>query len=454
VTASPGPAAPLLPAQRSKWDAYQRDPEAPNLVISLRLRIRGRLDCAALTTSLQAVQDAQPALRATFRPGPGAEPAQQVHPAVPIEFGAADVAAEAELERSATRLAAEVAARPFRLDRPGALRALLVRFAAQDHLLVLCFPAIVVDGWSIGIIISCLESNYRSLTAGQSLVSADHTVEYLHCCHATRLAADPEGPRATDYGHWLAGTPRLMLPTDSPYPARRSVGGAEVRIELTTAEIEKILATARLQRTSPSALLFTAFNVLLARWSGQRRFAVGAVVSGRTRPEALGLVGRFAHMVALPIDLTGSDTAYEAVDPISLVWWRGHDYHDVPLSSVVGKTGIRTPPGRLPVCDVAFVHQFPEPSVSVGDQLSIRPEREPTTLSPQDLTLFIDPASADSFDVRLEYRTDLFRESTARAALARFRNILAELTGAPERAETTAFASAGGTPDMRGNVDD
>jgi len=140
-------------------------------------------------------------------------------------------------------------------------------------------------------------------------------------------------------------------------------------------------------------------------------------------------------MVALPIDLAGRDVPAEVIDRVSLVWWRGHDYHDTPLASIAGRTGIETPPGHLPVCDVAFVHQFAEPSISVGDHLSISREREPTALSPQDLSLFIDPASADSFSVRLEYRTDLFRESTALAALARYRSILAELTRAPERAD-------------------
>jgi hypothetical protein len=439
MTVAPGAVAPLLPAQRFKWDAYQRDPAAPNLVISLRLRIKGRLDSAALAASLRALQDAQPALRATFRPGPDGEPVQQVHPAVPVEFDTADVAAEPDPEPAAAGLAAAAAARPFRLDRPGALRALLIRLAELDHLLVLCLPGIVVDGWSAGIILSSLETGYRSLAAGRPLAAADHTEDYLECCHATGPTANPDGSRATDYAHWLAGTPRLVLPTDSPYPTRRSTGGAEIRARLTAAEVEKTAATARLLRTSPSVVLFTAFTVLLARWSGQRRFAVGAFVSGRTRPRSAALVGRFAHVAALPVDLTGCDTSAEAVHRLSLVWWRGHDFHDVPLASIAAKTS-PTPPGRLPVCDVAFVHQFAEPSVSVGDHLSIHREREPTAVSPQDLSLFVEPEGADGLCVRLEYRTDLFREPTARAALARFRTVLAELT---EK-----------TPDPKGTEDD
>lgn len=444
------PLAPLLPAQRSKWDAYQRDPQAPNLVISFRLRIRGRLDRAALTASLQAVQDAQPALRTTFQCGPDGEPTQQVHSAVRIELGTADATAEAEPERAAARLAADAVARPFRLDRPGSLRGLLIGLADLEHLLVLCFPGIVVDGWSAGIVISSLESNYRRLAAGEALVAADHTTEFVRCCEATQLAVDPAGPRAAAYAQWLAGTPRLVLPTDFPYPARRSVHGAEVRAELTTQEIEKVSAAARRRRTTAPALLFTVFSVLLARWSGQRRFTVGAFVSGRTRPESSALIGRFAHIVALPIDLTGCDTAAEAVDRLSLLWWRGHDHHDVPLASIAQQT----PPGHLPVCDVAFAHQFTEPSVSVGDDLSICRERDPTAVSPQDLTLFVDPTSARGVAVRLEYRTDLFGESTARSALARFRTVLAELTEAPEAAGPTGSLVDQLIPDMKGHGDD
>lgn len=442
MTVAPGAVAPLLPAQRFKWAAYQRDPTAPNLVISVRLRMKGRLDRAALTAALRAIQDAQPALRATFRPGPDGEPVQEVHPAVPVEFDTADVAATPDPEPAAAALAAAAAARPFRLDRPGALRALLVRLAERDHLLVLCLPGIVVDGWSAAIILRALETGYRDLAAGRPLPVTDHTEDYLACCRATGPTANPDSSRAADYAHWLTGIPRLVLPTDSPYPTRRATGGAEVRARLTATEVERTAATARLLRTSPSVVLFTAFAELLARWSGRRRFAVGTFVSGRTHPGAAALVGRFAHVAALPVDLTGCDTPAEAVHRLSLVWWRGHDFHDVPLASIEDKVGA-TPPGRLPVCDVAFVHQFAEPAVSVGDQLSIHREREPTTVSPQDLSLFVEPEGTETtrgLCVRLEYRTDLFREPTARAALTRYRAVLAELT---EK-----------TPDPEGTEDD
>jgi hypothetical protein len=334
MTASLGATAPLLPAQRFRWEAYQRAPDSLDLVITVRLRIRGRLDRAALVASLQALQEAQPALRATFRP-----------------------------ERAA--------ARPFRLDRPCALRAQLIRLAELDHLLVVCASGMVVDGWSIGIIFRCLGAGCRSLAAGQPLVAADHSDENLECCHATSLAAVPGGPHAT----------------------------------------------ARLRRTSSAVVLFAAFNVLLARSSGRRRFAVGAFVSGRTRPEMPGLIGRFAHMAALP-----------------------DDYHQVPLASIAEKTGIDTPPGRLPVCDVTFVHLFGEQPVSFGDHLSIHRERVPTPISPHDLTLFVEPDGTDGLGVRLEYRTDLFRETTPRTALTRFRAVLAELTEE--------------IPDQKGTADD
>lgn len=440
MTASLGATAPLLPAQRFKWEAHQRDPDSLDLVITVRLRIRGRLDRAALVASLQALQEAQPALRATFQQGPDGEPVQQVHPDVPLQFDTADVAVEPEPERAAARLAAVEAARPFRLDRPCALRALLVRLAERNHLLVVCASGMVVDGWSIGIIFRRLGAGYRNLTAGQPLVTADHSDEYLECCYATSLAAAPDGPLATDYANWLAGTPRLVLPTDSPYPARRSEDGAEVRVDLTAAEVERTAATARLRHTSPAVVLFAAFTVLLARWSGRRRFAVGAFVSGRTRPEMSDLIGRFAHMAALPVDLTGCDIASDAVDRLSPAWWRGHNYHQVPLASIAEKTGIDTPPGRLLVCDVAFVHLFGEEPVSFGDDLSIHRERVPTPISPHDLTLFVEPAGTDGLGVRLEYRTDLFRETTARTALTRFRATLAELTEE--------------IPDQRGTADD
>src|SRR5947209_15201529 len=45
-------------------------------------------------------------------------------------------------------------------------------------------------------------------------------------------------------------------------------------------------------------VLLAAFNVLLARWSGQDDIVVGTPIAGRTRAETEGLIGFFVNMLA------------------------------------------------------------------------------------------------------------------------------------------------------------
>ena len=88
-------------------------------------------------------------------------------------------------------------------------------------------------------------------------------------------------------------------------------------------EIEPEL-TARLNalsRTCGATLyitLLTAFKVLLHRYSGQDRIAVGAPISNRTHSELEGLIGFFVNSLVMYTDISGGITFTEALQ-------RAHD---------------------------------------------------------------------------------------------------------------------------------
>src|SRR6185436_3645955 len=153
---------PLSFAQQRLWFLHQMEPHSPFYNIPGAVRLTGALDADALRRALREV------VRTTFlATADGA--VQVVHPA-PAEFdlpfhdlsarGRDDAGAEA---RGVARVEAET---PFDLARERMLRAVLVRVAADEHLLVLNLHHVAGDGWSIGVLFRELAALYEAFAAG------------------------------------------------------------------------------------------------------------------------------------------------------------------------------------------------------------------------------------------------------------------------------------------------
>lgn len=419
--------APLLPTQRAQWESYRCAPDSTTFGIEVMLRIEGELDVALLAASLEAVRRAQPALRATFHDGPGPDAVQVVRAGISLTLPQADVSGDPDPDAALRRLVTTLTSTPFDLEHGPVLKALLIRLDARDHVLVVSLPRIVVDGWSMGLLVGDIERTYRELASGHAPPVADRTADYLACC-AERWQADP-GRAVTRYGEWIAGVPRLRTPTDFVRPARRDTAGAEVRVELDQPGLDALTAGARRHRTSLFPLLFTAFAVVLGKRSGQNRFLLNAYVLGRRKPREERLVARFANLVPLPVDLSGDATPAALVSTASRTWWDSFDHHDTLMPALVQRIEPELPQEHLPFGDVAFQFNTGEPVLATTAQPRFRRDREPTTFAPNDLTLFVGPSVAGRFELRLEYRTDLYREDTAWGLLRDYQTVLVELSG-------------------------
>lgn len=73
---------------------------------------------------------------------------------------------DAERERRAAAVAADLPAEPFDLATGPLVRAALIRLAAGDHVLVLVLHHIIADGWSAGILARELWALYGQLRRG------------------------------------------------------------------------------------------------------------------------------------------------------------------------------------------------------------------------------------------------------------------------------------------------
>ena len=209
-----GAAPPLSYAQERLWFLEQFAPGTAGYTIPLALRLRGPLDVAALGPApgrcggaarrpahALPVDRRRPAARDRRRPGPRCRCA--------VADAAGDEAARAVIDESWRR--------PFDLAAGPLVRPLLVRLAADDHVLAIALHHIVGDGWSTDVLI---REHARAATAGRAAAALPVPAT------ATTRPGSGTGAAATaaDLDHWRrpAGRAGAAGSADRPAPPARA----------------------------------------------------------------------------------------------------------------------------------------------------------------------------------------------------------------------------------------
>jgi len=434
---------PLSWQQLGLWFLYEWDPASATYHLPFVLRLRGRLDVAALGAALRAVLVRHEGLRTRVRVGDG-QPWQVVLPA-PEVLGLAVVQLPAQ---GWVDVVAEEVRRPFRLLAEPGFRWFLGRLAEDDHVLVLTSHHIITDGWSIGIVSADLSAAYRQacltgadgaapVGAGQDVLLGLAPLPIQPADHAVWQRENQDRLEA-GLGYWtqqLAGLPTVALPADRVRPAVPSGAGGGVASSIDAAGGGVPALAASLQ-VSPLAVLLAGFSLVLYRYSGQRDLPVGSVFSGRTRTELEPLVGYFANTLVLRARI--EDPQAGVVDHIQACHntiLQAMQYQDTPFTVLVDTLQPARVPGQNPLFQVALSLL---PAALWGGELSFDGMSSSSvsltsTRSRFDLSVQVAPQADGSMQVATEFASELFDVSRVERLMAHFSRAVSEMVADPFR---------------------
>jgi NRPS condensation-like uncharacterized protein len=150
-------------SQQRLWFLDQLQPGSAAYNVPTAARLEGPLDVASLERAFNEVVARHEALRTTFASEAGV-PVQVVAPALKIPLVVEDLSAVPPAERQAAlaRSLAAAAATHFDLKVGPLVRVLLVRLAADDHVLLVNASHIIVDGIAISIFFKELSALYAA----------------------------------------------------------------------------------------------------------------------------------------------------------------------------------------------------------------------------------------------------------------------------------------------------
>lgn len=293
---------PLSHAQQSLWFLYRLAPDAAVYNTGVALTVRSAVDLPALERAIEATAERHDMLRSLFaeHDGGAARTVTDRHP-LGLELRELPGLGDERL-RTAVR---DALREPFRLERDGAFRFVLLRRGAEDAVLLMAGHHIGTDATSNWLILRDLLQSYRRVVDGQEPDLAPLTADYDDYAARERdLLGSPRGARMEQYWHgFCAGATPAEIPTDRPRPASSSHTGSTYHLDLSGPRVAGLRELALADEVSLFSLLLGIFQGLLHRYTRQNAFLVGAPTTTRLSPATREVVGNFINTLLFRADL-------------------------------------------------------------------------------------------------------------------------------------------------------
>ena len=318
---------------------------------SVTLSLDGTLDRDALQTALDQVVARHESLRARF--GPDRRMAEHRRPrAVPVCVRRSDPAPQT---RRSKRSWTGMRARPIDLVNGPVFRAHLVRLGADRHALILTGHHIVVDGWSINVIVTELAELYKAAVSGRTVTLPDA----LRFSQYTLDQAAASDERAKTEAYWLGKFERLPmpldLPTDRPRAAIKSFNGSS-RSRRIDRELYQALksAGAKLECTLFVTLL-AAFETLMGRLADQSEVVIGVPTAGQSLiDDEAPLVGHCVNFLPIRGHWKSHTTVADHMQRVAAQVLEAYEHQNYTFGTLVRKLAMAREVNRLPLTEVQF----------------------------------------------------------------------------------------------------
>jgi len=344
-----------------------------------------------------------------------------------------DVASEAK-EDLGQQLASEAGREPFDLEAGLLMRAKVLLLSQVDHLLVLTFHHITIDGWSIPIFMEELRCCYEAFSSGRAPALAPLPLQYAD--YAVWQREQLQGPLLEQQlQYWreqLAEAPQeLGLATDHARPAVQSHRGATAHFEMGAELVRELKEWSREQGVTLFMSLLAVFQVLLWRYSGERELVVGTPIANRSRVELEGLIGCFANTLVLRTRVEERESYRELVRRVREVCLGAYAHQEVPFERLVEELQPERKLSHTPLCQVVFSTEYGLRKELVVGETKWSPVIIETNTSKFDLFLQFHEEQ-DCLKGRLVYNTDLFESDTTHYMLRHLENLLESALTRPD----------------------
>ncbi|MGP1384065.1 MAG: amino acid adenylation domain-containing protein [Thainema sp.] len=425
---------PLSFAQQRLWFLHQLDPQSPLYNLAAAVRLRGQLQTDILERSLNTVRQRHTILRSRFITVEG-EPRQAIMLWQPVTLPLIDLQSlSTEVQQSEIqRYSDAIAKHTFDLSQDAPVRMLLLRLAADDHLLLVVLHHIVSDGWSKGLLIQEVATLYQAFLAGKPSPLRELSIQYKDfAVWQQQQAASPEFQAHLAYWRQQLGDslPILQLPINQSAQRPQANLGRLQTFSLSAKLTAQLQQFSQQEGVTLFMTLLAAFQVLLYRYSGQTDICVGTPTAGRSQPQLESLIGCFINPVVLRSNLSGNPNFRAFLHRLRATATDVYSHADLPFEALV--ESLQPDRSTTPLFQAMFALQnVPRANLELPD-LTLEVTELHSGTSKFDLTLAMEE-TAQGLTGMLEYCCDRIDDAAIIRLQQHFQTLLESIVTNPNQ---------------------
>jgi acyl-CoA synthetase (AMP-forming)/AMP-acid ligase II/aryl carrier-like protein len=439
---------PLSLAQEQMLRFERALPGLPQFNRPLAYHLKGPLDVSALQRSVAEIVRRHGSLRTAFAwkdelPVALVAPPVEGAPSLVVENlvvpAVTSNAAKTLLLRKVELEAERQALAPIDTSRAPLLRARLFRIGPDDHVLLLILHDLIVDAWSMGILMEDVSKFYAAFAAGRPVPLPEATLDFSDFARWQRHWTSSE-PANVQLAFWKKSlrdfAPLFPIGSDQQ-AALLDAQSAHDSVHLSNDLVARLSALAHSRGATLFMTLLAGFKTLLLARSGRGDICVGTSMANRPQLSMERVIGPVANTVIIRTRLDPDLSFQDALGRVRNSVIDAYSGQELPFEALAPRLS-REEDGVEPasLVQVSFVLQnaFRRPLDLID--VSARPfacwngqavmSVDPTWLS---LTLY---EAESGMNGSCRCKTGLFQSDTGRYWMADYKTILTKAVANPE----------------------
>jgi tyrocidine synthetase-3 len=355
---------------------------------------------------------------------------------------------QAEQEERINKIIKKYTLSPFKLESDPLIRVAVIKIKEggdnnkknnkqNKHILVISIHHIIFDGWSMNIFYRELTEIYNSILENKKINLPKLSMQYKDYAEWEQSKENQKRLKKQEK-YWLkelsGELPVLNLPTDKPRRIKKKykeMGGEFV--EINSAIVKKIKIISKENNVTFFVFLFTVFNLLLHRITGQKRLIVKNFFANRQNEQLSNVIGLLFNSLPIKTDIKDNYCFLDLLKIINEKILNAHENHDFYVDSILNKKRELEYEDNRQISEVIF--QFFEKREGSNEMKGISTEFK-KVLNAQDTNFdlhFVSFERDNNLMAIFKYNKDLFNSETIKGFLNIFNVVISEIADLPSK---------------------
>ncbi|WP_179090402.1 non-ribosomal peptide synthetase/type I polyketide synthase [Paenibacillus sp. FSL R7-0337] len=417
----------LTPLQEGILFHYLKDPDTDAYHEQLSIELTGELHFTLFEKAWNLVVESNEMLRTTFRWRKVSHPVQIVLKKQPVAVEYYNFSNDPRMEEEIEQLLFDDKMHKFDLqERPFRLK--LCTRSQDKHVLIVSNHHIICDGWSTGNLLRQFLVSYECLIRNEQ---------------PPRFAVS----KFSDFVRMLKDKDQKVLQAywkkylDQAEPAKQIVvegrneekdSSCIISMDASPGMFQKINEFLRVNEATLASLLYSAWAILLERYTGTKDVIMGTTVSGRNYelPGIENMVGLFISTIPLRVQIDGEGTALELVRRVGRDVRSNQDHSSLSLTDITDQSGLSTSDELFK--SIVVIENYPLDSALFNSNGPLRVNVY-TIDEKNNYDLSLSVFAADRLQLQLHYQPRNLNEAAAQRLLNHLMGIIEQIVYFPSR---------------------